>query len=148
MRSKLSASSSSKKAVQKPPMFVASTTLVPTLWRHRMLHGVLRVDGWQVNHKKLYWFYREEKPTLRKKRKKRSIKRENSTRSLMYRGARPAFRFSTPAKLVVVQVCSDSVRQIMVLQNEPYKISAYKSKLLSSTKTSCRQLECCRTILL
>ena len=40
-------------------------------WGYRMLHGALRLDGWQVNHKKLHRLYREEKLALRKKTKKR-----------------------------------------------------------------------------
>ena len=36
-----------------------------------MLHGALRLDQWQVNHKKVYRLYREEKLVLRKKGKKR-----------------------------------------------------------------------------
>ncbi len=40
-------------------------------WGYRMLHGALRLDGWQVNHKKLHHLYREEKLALRKKSKKR-----------------------------------------------------------------------------
>lgn len=36
-----------------------------------MLHGALRLDGWQVNHKKVHRLYREEKLGLRKKSRKR-----------------------------------------------------------------------------
>ena len=36
-----------------------------------MLHGALKLDGWQSNHKKLYRLYCEEKLVLRKKNKKR-----------------------------------------------------------------------------
>ena len=42
-----------------------------TAWGYRMLHGALKLDGWQSNHKKLYRLYREEKLVLRKKNKKR-----------------------------------------------------------------------------
>lgn len=40
-------------------------------WGYRMLHGALRLDGWQVNHKKVHRLYREAKLALRKKGKKR-----------------------------------------------------------------------------
>jgi putative transposase len=40
-------------------------------WGYRLLHGALRLDGWQVNHKKLYRLYREGQLVLRKKGKKR-----------------------------------------------------------------------------
>ena len=40
-------------------------------WGYRMLHGALRLDGWQVNHKKLHRLYRQEKLALRKKSNKR-----------------------------------------------------------------------------
>jgi len=40
-------------------------------WGYRLLHGVLRLDGWCVNRKKTYRLYREEKLGLRPKHKKR-----------------------------------------------------------------------------
>jgi putative transposase len=40
-----------------------------TAWGYRMLHGALRLDGWQVNHKKVHRLYREEKLALSKKGK-------------------------------------------------------------------------------
>lgn len=40
-------------------------------WGYRMLHGALRLGHWQVNHKKVYRLYREEKLALRRKNKKR-----------------------------------------------------------------------------
>lgn len=40
-------------------------------WGYRMLHGALRLEGWQFNHKKAHRLYREEKLVLRKKAKKR-----------------------------------------------------------------------------
>jgi len=40
-------------------------------WGYRMLHGALRLGGWQVNHKKLHRLYREESLALRTKGKKR-----------------------------------------------------------------------------
>jgi len=40
-------------------------------WGYRLLHGALRLDGWRVNHKKVYRVYCEEKLTLRKKPKQR-----------------------------------------------------------------------------
>lgn len=40
-------------------------------WGYRMLHGALRLEHWEVNHKKVYRLYREEKLVLRKKGKKR-----------------------------------------------------------------------------
>ena len=42
-----------------------------TAWGYRLLHGALRLDGWQVNHKKVHRLYREEKLALRTKNKKR-----------------------------------------------------------------------------
>ncbi len=42
-----------------------------TAWGYRMLHGALKLDGWQSNHKKLYRLYCEEKLVLRKKNKRR-----------------------------------------------------------------------------
>jgi len=39
-------------------------------WGYRMLHGVLRLEGWCVNRKKTYRLYREEKLGLRAKHKK------------------------------------------------------------------------------
>lgn len=42
-----------------------------TAWGYRMLHGALRLGGWQVNHKKVHRLYREEKLALRKKGKKK-----------------------------------------------------------------------------
>lgn len=42
-----------------------------TAWGYRMLHGVLRLDGWVINRKKTYRLYREEKLGLRPKHKKR-----------------------------------------------------------------------------
>jgi putative transposase len=40
-------------------------------WGYRMLCGTLRNHGWQVNHKKVYRLYKEEKLELRRKGKKR-----------------------------------------------------------------------------
>lgn len=40
-------------------------------WGYRMVHGALRLDGWHFNHKKAYRLYRQEKPALRPKGKKR-----------------------------------------------------------------------------
>lgn len=42
-----------------------------TAWGYRMLHGALRLEGWQFNHKKAYRLYHEEKLALRPKGKKR-----------------------------------------------------------------------------
>lgn len=42
-----------------------------TAWGYRLLHGALRLDGWQVNHKQVHRLYRQEKLALRKKGKKR-----------------------------------------------------------------------------
>jgi putative transposase len=40
-------------------------------WGYKMLHGVLRQEGWHINHKKVYRLYKEEKLQLRRKGKKR-----------------------------------------------------------------------------
>ena len=40
-------------------------------WGYRMLHGVLRLDGWVLNHKKVYRLYREEQLGLKRKGKRR-----------------------------------------------------------------------------
>ena len=40
-------------------------------WGYKMLHAVLRQDGCEVNHKKVYRLYKEEKLQLRHKGKKR-----------------------------------------------------------------------------
>jgi len=40
-------------------------------WGYRLLHGVLRLEGWCVNRKKTLRLYREEKLGLRPKHKKR-----------------------------------------------------------------------------
>jgi putative transposase len=55
------------------PLRVALTELAQEkpAWGYRMLHGRLRLEGWEFNHKKAYRLYREEKLTLRKKSKKR-----------------------------------------------------------------------------
>lgn len=40
-------------------------------WGYRLLHGVLRLEGWCVNRKKTYRLYREEKLGLRPKHKRK-----------------------------------------------------------------------------
>lgn len=40
-------------------------------WGYRMLGGALRLDGWNINHKRLYRIYKEEKLDLRPKHRKR-----------------------------------------------------------------------------
>lgn len=40
-------------------------------WGYRMLHGVLRLDGWILNHKKAYRLYCEEELGLKRKSKRR-----------------------------------------------------------------------------
>lgn len=40
-------------------------------WGYRMLGGALRLEGWNINHKRTYRIYKEEKLDLRPKRRKR-----------------------------------------------------------------------------
>lgn len=40
-------------------------------WGYKLLHGALRLEGWMVNHKKVYRLYKEAKLELRRKGKKR-----------------------------------------------------------------------------
>jgi len=44
---------------------------------YRRLHILLQREGWQVNHKRVFWLYVEEKLALRQKRgRKRSTMRQ------------------------------------------------------------------------
>lgn len=40
-------------------------------WGYRMLGGALRLEGWNINHKRMYRIYKEEKLDLRPKHRKR-----------------------------------------------------------------------------
>lgn len=50
-------------------------------WGYRLLGGALRLEGWQINHKRLYRIYKEEKLDLRPKHRKR-LKSEKRGRAV------------------------------------------------------------------
>lgn len=46
---------------------------VRVAYGYRRLHVLLRREGWQVNHKRVYRLYRQEGLTMRKKTPRRSV---------------------------------------------------------------------------